>query len=56
MKNCSHKKNWNLVTVQVHMEPPPFPLIKSKNDEKLDKDCVKIKLHRNASTKKLDLY
>ena len=56
MKNCSHKKNWNLVTVQVHMGPPPFPLIKSKNNDKLNEDCVKINLSRDMTSQKSDLY
>ena len=25
----SHKKKWNVGTVQVHMDTPPIPLIKS---------------------------
>ena len=37
MKNVSHKKKWNAGTVQVHMDTPPIPLIKSKNGDKSDK-------------------
>ena len=40
MKNVSHKKKCNVGTVQVHVDPPPIPLTKSKNDEKLDKYYV----------------
>ena len=43
-------------TVQVHVEPPPIPLIKSNNDEKMDKDCVKLKLHRDPTSQNFDLY
>ena len=28
MKNISHKNKWNEGTVQVHVDPPPIPLIK----------------------------
>ena len=38
------------------MEPAPIPLITSKNDEKLDNDCVKIELRRDPTSEKLDLY
>ena len=55
MKNVSHKKNRNMGTVQVHMEIPMITLIKNKNDDKLEKDCVKIKLHRDPTSQKLDL-
>ena len=53
MKNVLHKKNWNQGTVKVHVEPPPIPLVKSKNDEKSDEYCVKIKLHRDPKPQKL---
>ena len=46
MKKVSHRKIFNTGTVQVHVDPPPIPLIKCKNYEKLDKYCVKIKLCR----------
>ena len=52
MKNIFHKKKWNVGTVQVHVDPPLIPLIKSKNNEKLDKDCVKIKLRRYPTPQK----
>ena len=38
------------------MEPPPITLIKSKNYEKPDKYCVKIKLRRDTTSQKSDLY
>ena len=34
MKNVSHKKKWNVGLVQVHMEPPPIPLIKINHYDK----------------------
>ena len=33
-----------------------IPLIKSNNNAKLEKDCVKIKLGRDPMSEKLDLY
>ena len=35
--NVLHKKRWNLGALKVYVDPPPITLIKSKNDEKLDK-------------------
>ena len=46
----------NKETVQVHVEPPPILLMKSKNDEKLDKYSVKIKLSRDPTSEKLEIY
>ena len=40
MKNVLYKKIWNRGAVQMHVDPPPITLIKSKNDTKLDKDDV----------------
>ena len=56
MKNVSHKKKWNAGTVQVHMEPPPIPLINSKNDDKSDKYFVNTKSSRDPKSEKSDLY
>ena len=56
MNNVSHNNDWNLGTVQVHEDPPPIPLIKINNDEKLDKGCVKIKLLREPESEKSDPY
>ena len=55
-KNVSHKKKWNTGTVQVHVEIPPIPLIKSKNSKQPDKCCVKIKLCRDITSQNLGLY
>ena len=40
----------------MHMEPPPILLIISKNDDKLDKNCVQIKFRMDPTSQKLDLY
>ena len=49
MKKVWHKNNCNRGEVQLHMEPPPIPLIKSKNNDKYNKNSVKIKLHRDPT-------
>ena len=49
-----NKKNWNRGTIQVHVDPPLIPLIKSKNYEKPDKARVKIKLLRDPTSQKSD--
>ena len=38
------------------MEPPPIPLIKSRHDDKLDKDFVKLKICSDTTSEKLDIY
>ena len=40
----------------MHVEPPPILLMKSKNDEKLDQYSVKIKLSRDPTSEKLEIY
>ena len=56
MKYVLHNKKCNVGTVQVYMGLPPFMLLKITNDDKSDKDCVKIKLRRYTTSQKLDLY
>ena len=56
MKRIFHDKTWNQNAVQVHVEPPPIPLNKIKNDDIKDKYCVKIELRRDPTSQKLDLY
>ena len=56
MRNVSHKNKWNTGVVQLHMEPPPIPLIKVKHNDKLDKDFLTIKLRRDPTSEKLGLY
>ena len=55
-KNVSQKKNWRTSEVQTHVDPPPVPLIKIKNDIKVWKYCVKMKLRRDPTLEKSDLY
>ena len=43
-KNVSHMKNWNAGTVKMHADTYPILMIKSKNNDKKDKDSVKIKV------------
>ena len=50
------KNNWNADKVQLHMEPSPITLIKSKNDDKSDKYFGKIKLHRDPMSENSNLY
>ena len=40
----------------MHVEPPPILLIKSKNDTKSGKYCVKIKLRRDHTLEQSGLY
>ena len=42
MKNFSHTNIWCTGSVQIHVDPPPITLIKSKNYMKKEKDSVKI--------------
>ena len=55
INNSPHTKNSNLWTIQVHVKPLPISLNKSKNNEKLDKYCVNIKLRGGPSSQKSDL-
>ena len=50
MGNISHKKTLNSDVTQVHVEPPPNPLINSKHENKLDKDFVKLKLRSDPTS------
>ena len=40
----------------MHVEPPPNPLIKMKHNDKPYKDFVNVKLRRDSTSEKLDLY
>ena len=42
--------------VKIHLDPLPISLIKDNNDAKLDKYCVEIKLHRDPTSEKSDIY
>ena len=50
MENVSLENNRNSGMAQVHVEPPPTPLIKVKYDGKSDKDFVKLKLRRDTTS------
>ena len=56
MKKVLHKQIWRTGSVQIYVKPPLIPLIKSKNDAKLDKNCVRIKLNRDPRSEKPDIY
>ena len=54
MNKVLNNKKWNQNSVHVHVDPPPIPLIKSKNYEIKDKDCVEVKLCRYLASQNLD--
>ena len=56
MKSVSHNKSWCADAEQIHVEPPTKPPIKSKIYFKKERDYVKIKLRRNPTSEKLDMY
>ena len=56
IKSALNNKIWHTGAAQIHVEPHPIPLIKSKNDTKAKKYCVKIKLRRDNTSEKSDLY
>ena len=55
MKNVFQKKAWLSGAVQVRIYLPPIPLIKSYV-EKIRKNNLKIKLHRNPMSATSDKY
>ena len=55
MKNVSYKKIWCTGELQIHVEPPLIPLIKSNNDMKVGTYFVKIKFRINTMLENLDL-
>ena len=56
MNNVSHKKNWSMGVVQVPMETPLPPLIKSNHGDKSHTDFKKLKMWIDLTSAKLDLY
>ena len=56
MKIVLNKKSCCTDAVKIHVDPPPINLIKSKNDAKWENYCVKIKLRRDPTSEKSDLY
>ena len=51
-----HKKGLSRGAVKMYIPPPQILLIKSMNDTKSDKYFVKIKLSRDTTSEKSDLY
>ena len=47
---------WNWGMMQMHVEPLPTPLIKSKHNNKSDTYFVRLKLCRDPTSSSLDLY
>ena len=45
-----------IIAAQVHVDPPPIPPIKSKINEKPNRDFGKIELRRDSMSENLDLY
>ena len=56
MKNVSHRKKWTAEVVEQHIYPPAIPLIKSNQDNSSEKYFVKLKLRRDLTSDKSDLY
>ena len=56
LKYFYHNKNWNRGAVQLDVDPPHILLIKNKNEKKLNKDSVKIKLRRDPTSENSDIY
>ena len=56
MKKVSHKKKWKAGLLQMHVDPPPTPLIKSNQNDKSGKDFVKLKLRRDQTSAKSNPY
>ena len=56
MKNVSHRKECTASVLEQHLEPPLTPLIKSKHSDNSDKNFVKLKLYRDPTFYKSDLY
>ena len=56
MRNFLHNKFWPTGVVKIHVEPPSIILIKSRNNEKSEDDCVKNKFRRDPTSEKSYLY
>ena len=56
MNNISYKNKWNAGVVQMHMEPPPIPLIKINPNDNLNKDFFEIKFLRYPTSENSYLY
>ena len=55
-KDVSQEKKWNTGTVKVQVDPTPIQLNKSNKNYKSDKYFVKIKVCRDPTSEKSDLY
>ena len=56
MKNVSQNNSYINGVVQIYVDPPPTPLIKSRLDLITERDYAGIKLYRNRMSEKLDMY
>ena len=56
MGKVSHNNIWRTGAVQIYVEPPPIPLIKSRIGLKTERDYVKIRLRRNPTSENLDIH
>ena len=56
MKHVYHKKIRKSGVVQMHVDPPLTPLIKINLDDNSDKYFIKLKLCRDLTSARLDLY
>ena len=56
MKNVSQNNSYINGVVQIYVDPPPTPLIKSRLDLITERDYAVIKLYRNRMSEKLDMY
>ena len=56
MKSFSHKKTYNSSMAQMHVEPPPTPLIKNRHGNKSDKYSVKINISRDPKSYTSDCF
>ena len=56
MNNVFYKNRFCTGAVQIHAEPYLIPLIQSMLDLKMERNYVKIKLHRNPDLEKPDIY
>ena len=56
INNVFHKKIWRNGALKIHVETPPFPLIKVNTVTKSSRYCVQIKLCRDPTSEKLYLH
>ena len=56
MKKVLRRKKWTVEVVEQHVYPPPIPPVKINHNDKSDKYFVELKLRRDPTSDKLDLY